>query len=533
MDGLTMDYQLTIPAIMKHAEDLFGSREIVSRLPNKQFQRYTYADFLRRAKRFALALQRLGVQSGDRIATLCWNHSQHLEAYYAIPSVGGVLHTLNLRLSPDDLTYIVNHAEDKILLVDQSLLPIFEKFRERVHFQQVIVISFEDHAPQGMLDYEDLLSAEDESAFHYPEIDERQAAAMCYTSGTTGKPKGVLYTHRALALHSLASALPDVMDIHQTDTTLVIVPMFHANAWGLPFISTMVGAKQVFPGQFLDGKSLLECCEQERVNIAAGVPTIGLSILDALDKDPQHWHLAPSIRMIMGGSAAPEALIRRLDEYNIHIYHAWGMTESAPLGTFCRLSDEFADASIDEQYAVRALQGRPSPFIELRVHGENGLMPWDGTSMGELEMRGPWVASAYYNNAEGADRFTDDGWFKTGDVVSIDHRGYVKIQDRSKDVIKSGGEWISSIDLENALLNHPAVAEAAVIAIPDPKWQERPMAIVVLKDGKRVEERELIEFLAPSFAKWWLPDKVAFVEALPHTSTGKLQKSTLRAQFGR
>ncbi len=526
-----MNYQLTIPAIMKHAEVLHGPREIVSRLPNKQFQRYTYTDFIRRAKQLALALKRLGVQSGDRVATLCWNHAQHLEAYFGIPSSGAVLHTLNLRLSPDDLAYIMNHAEDRVLLVDQVLWPLFARIRDRVGVQHVLVVGRDGNLPDGTLDYEELLAAEDANTFSYPDLDEQQAAAMCYTSGTTGQPSGVLYSHRAIVLHSLASALPDVMDLHQEDTVLPVVPMFHANAWGMPYTATMVGSKQVFPGPHLDGLSLLEAFQQEKVTVTAGVPTIWLAILNVLEQDPQHWSLTPGMRMIVGGAAAPESMIRNFDAYNLRVFHAWGMTEMAPLGTLCRLIDELEGAPLDEQYAVRALQGRPSPFIELRIRGEQGLMPWDGVSMGELEVRGPWVASSYYNNTEGADRFTDDGWFKTGDVVSIDKHGYMKIQDRSKDVIKSGGEWISSVELENVLMGHPAVAEAAVIAIPHPKWQERPLAAVVLKQGKTATSQELLNYLAPRFAKWWLPDTIEFVDAIPRSSTGKFLKSALREQF--
>lgn len=526
-----MSYQLTIPTIMKRAETLHGTREIVSRLPNKEFHRYTYADFIRRAKRLSLALQRLGVQSGDRVATLSWNHYQHLEAYFGVPSTGAVLHTLNLRLSPDDLTYIANHAEDKVILVDKVLWPLFEKVRDRVHAQHIIVVSQDGTAQEGELDYEQLLAAEDENNFVYPEFDENQAAAMCYTSGTTGRPKGVLYSHRAITLLSLTAAMPDVIELSQRDVVVPVVPMFHVNAWCLPYVCTLVGTKQVFPGPYLDAVSLLEDFEQEKVTLTAGVPTIWLAVLNELEKQPHRWKLMPGMRMVVGGSAAPESLIRRYDEHNLQVFHAWGMTEMTPTGTFCRLTEELEGAPISEQYAVRALQGRPIPFVELRIHGEDGMLPWDGKSMGELEVRGPWVAASYYNSPEGADRFTDDGWFKTGDVVTIDPRGYMKIQDRSKDVIKSGGEWISSVDLENALMGHPAVAEAAVIAIPHPKWQERPLAVVVLKEGKTATPQELISYLEPNFAKWWLPDEVAFVDTIPRNSTGKFLKAALRDRF--
>ncbi len=531
MDGLMMNYQLTLPAIMKRAEQLFGSKEIVTRLPSKQFHRYTYADFVRRAKQLSLALQKLGVQSGDRVATFCWNHYQHLEAYYAIPASGGVLHTLNLRLSPEDLTYIANHAGDKLVIVDKVLWPLFEKFRDRVQIQQVIVVSEDGVVPEGTLDYEKLLAEQDAGDFVYPELDENQAAAMCYTSGTTGRPKGVLYSHRAIALHSMAAALPDVMNLSERDTVLAVVPMFHANAWGMPFTATMTGAKQVYPGPHLDPQSLLEDFEQESVTMTAGVPTIWLGILTALEKEPQRWKLTPGMRMVVGGSAAPEAMIRKFDAFDLRVIHAWGMTEMTPLGTLSHVGSELQNAPLDEQYAYRASQGRAAPFVELRARGDNGLVAWDGKSMGELEVRGPWIAAAYYNSPESVNSFTEDGWFRTGDIVTIDQRGYMKIQDRSKDLIKSGGEWISSVDLENALMGHPAVAEAAVIAVPHPKWAERPMAIVVVKEGQTVTSDELMDFLAPNFAKWWLPEAVEFVEAIPRTATGKFLKSALRDRF--
>lgn len=531
MDGLIMDYQLTIPSILRRAETLFGRKEIVTRLPDKSFHRYTYADFVRRTKKLALALQKLGVQSGDRVATLCWNHYQHLEAYFAIPTAGCVLHTLNLRLSPDDLTYIANHAADKIVIVDHNLLPLLNQFKERIQAEHYVVISNGQPVPDGMLDYEQLLAQEDENQFSYPEFDEKQASAMCYTSGTTGKPKGVLYSHRALMLHSLASATMDVLSISERDTILPVVPMFHANAWGTPFTATLVGSKQVFPGPFLDPVSLLDAFEQEKVTITAGVPTIWLGIIGMLDKEPNRWKLTPGMKMVVGGSAAPEAMIRNFDKHNLKVVHAWGMTEMAPLGTVANLTAEMSTMSEDDQYAFRAQQGIPAPLVEIRARGDNGLVAWDGQTMGELEVRGGWIASDYYNTPEGASRFTEDGWFKTGDVVTLNEHGFVKIQDRSKDLIKSGGEWISSVDLENAIMGHPAVAEAAVIAIPHPKWDERPLAIVVLREGQQATADDILKFLAPKFAKWALPDAIEFVAAIPRTSTGKFLKTALRDKF--
>lgn len=531
MNGLMMDYQLTLPTILHRAEQLYGHKEVVTRLPDKSFHRYTYADFVRRTKKLVVALQKLGVQSGDRVATLCWNHYQHLEAYFGIPTSGAVLHTLNLRLSPDDLAYIAGDAEDKVILVDKSLVPLLEKFRDRISAQHFVVISQDGDIPEGYLSYEKLLDEADETSFTYPDFNENQAAAMCYTSGTTGRPKGVLYSHRSQFLHSLATATVDVMGIAERDVVLPVVPMFHANAWGIPFAAVMVGATQVFPGPFLDPESLLEDFEREKVTLTAGVPTIWLGIVQMLEKNPANrWQLTPGMRMVVGGSAAPEAIIRRFDEFNLRIIHAWGMTEMSPLGTIANLPSDLQAASADTQYAYRAQQGTPAPLVEIRAFNDNGEVPWDSQSMGELEVRGPFIAAAYFHVPDSGDRFSADGWFRTGDIVSIDARGCIKIQDRAKDLIKSGGEWISSVDLENALVGHPAVAEAAVIAIPHPKWAERPLGIVVLKEGQQVTEVELLEFIAPKFAKWSLPDQIVFTDSIPHTATGKILKTALRQQ---
>ncbi|MDB5074024.1 MAG: fatty-acid--CoA ligase, partial [Chloroflexi bacterium] len=522
MDGLIMDYQLTIPAILRRADALYGGREIVSRRPDKSLHRYTYRHMVERAKRLALALTALGVQRGDRVATLAWNHHQHLEAYFGIPASGAVLHTLNLRLHPDDLCYIMGHAGDKVLLVDDVLLPLYEKLRDRIDVQRVVVIPTSGQpVPEGLLDYEQVLNGVDPTAFAYPEIDEREAAAMCYTSGTTGRPKGVLYSHRAISLHSLSSAQRDVLDIGEADTVVPVVPMFHANAWGLPFTCTMVGSKQVFPGPHLDPASLLDLFQSERVTITAGVPTIWLGILNALDASPNTYDL--NLRtLIVGGQAAPKSMIQGFQErHGLTVVHAWGMTEMAPVGTVARLSGPLREASADDQLTYRAKQGQPAPFIEIRARSETGLVPWDGASMGELEVQGPWVASSYHDCSEGEDRFTDDGWFRTGDIVTIDSRGYVEVQDRAKDVIKSGGEWISSVAIENTLMGHPSVAEAVIIAVPHPKWGERPLAVVVLKQGKAATAGDLIAFLERDFARWWIPDGVEFVEAIPRSSVGK------------
>jgi fatty-acyl-CoA synthase len=392
----------------------------------------------------------------------------------------------------------------------------------------VIVIG---EAPEGTISYEELIAGTEDPG-DYPEIEEREAAAMCYTSGTTGHPKGVLYSHRAIFLHTIVATMSGVLSISEADTVLPVVPMFHANAWGFPFSCTMVGAKQVFPGPHLDPLSLLELFQDERVTITGGVPTIWLGILQLLDQQPDAYDLSSLRAMIVGGAAAPRSLIEGFQErHGLSVLHAWGMTEMAPLGTTAQLPPDLQQASDDEQYAYRAKQGRPAPLVEIRARSEDGMVPWDGKTMGELEVRGPWISSSYYDAPEGADRWTEDGWFKTGDVVTIDRRGCIEIQDRSKDLVKSGGEWISSVALENALMGHPAVAEAAVIAVPDEQWSERPLAVVVFKDGESASEEELRDHLAGSFAKFQLPERFEFVAEIPKTAVGKFKKTALREQF--
>lgn len=528
-----MDYQLSVPALMRRAEQFYSQREIVSRLPDRSLHRYRYGDFVRRAKQLALALRRLGIRPGDRVATLAWNHYGHLEAYFGVPSAGAVVHTVNLRLPPDDIVYIANHAEDRLLLIDEALLPLYQQIGARLPFERVVVMQATRPLPEGLLDYEALLAAEDPEEFRYPDPDERSAAAMCYTSGTTGRPKGVLYSHRAIILHSLGIALSDSASLSGRDTIMPVVPMFHVNAWGLPFASTMVGAKQVFPGPYLDPKSLIELLEGERVTFTAGVPTLWFGILQALDAAQQKPDLSRLRTMLVGGAAAPPAMITAFEKrHGLRVVHAWGMTETTPLGTVSNLPQELEDASEEEQLRSRATQGMPVPLVEIRARGESGMVPWDGRTPGELEVRGPWVASSYYRSPEADDRFTEDGWFRTGDIATIDALGFMQIQDRLKDVIKSGGEWISSVLLENALMAHPAVAEAAVVAMEHPKWQERPLACVVLRQGAAASPEEMREFLAQQFPKWWLPDAFVFIPAIPKTAAGKFLKSALREQFG-
>ena len=531
MNGTMMDYPLTLVPMLERAGKLFSQVEIVSRLPDRSLHRTTYADFYRRARALAESLSRAGLKPGDRVGTLMWNHYAHLEAYFGIPIAGGVAHTLNLRLSPNQLAYVINHAQDRFLIVDDVLLPLYEKIKGQVKPERVLVVPFTGKPVAADYEnYEEFLK-QASGNFTYPKLEENQAAAMCYTSGTTGKPKGVLYSHRALVLHSFAIGLTDTFALSQRDIILPVVPMFHANAWGIPFVATMLGSKQVFPGPHLDAESLLDLYEKERVTFAAGVPTIWFALLEALEKNPGRWKLTPGMHLLVGGAAAPESMLRRYDQLGLHVIHAWGMTEMTPAGSVSKLKPGMDDWPEDKRYQVRAKQGLPMPFVEARAVSEDGEVPWNGQSMGELQVRGPWVAASYYNLPEECDKWTSDGWFRTGDVATIDPEGYIKITDRTKDLIKSGGEWISSVDLENALMAHPSVKEAAVIAIPHPKWQERPLAVVVPKEANHATAEELKTFLAANFAQWQLPDAIVFTESIPRTSTGKFLKSKLREQF--
>ena len=526
-----MGFPLTLPTILERSGKLFSHVEIVSRKPDRSIGRTTYGAVYQRARRLAAALKKLGLQGGDRVASLMWNHAGHLEAFWGVPCAGGILHTLNLRLHPHEIAAIVNHAKDRFLLVDDVLFPFYEKFAGEVNFERVIVVPFEFASePEGYLNYEELL-ADSRDDFSYPAIDENQGAAMCYTSGTTGCSKGVIYSHRALVLHSLVVGLEEVIGLGNKDTILPMVPMFHANAWGIPFAAPMLGAKQVLPGPHLDGENLLNLMEQEKVNKACGVPTVWAGVLAELEKNPGRWRLCASIQGSCGGSAPPLELIRRLDRFGIHIRHLWGMTETAPIGTGGALKPHMMDWPEEKKYEIRAKQGWPAPFVEARIVKDGVVEPWDGETPGELEVRGPWIASSYYDAPEQAGRWSPDGWFRTGDIATIDEEGYLKLVDRSKDMVKSGGEWISSVDLENTLMGHPAVKEACVVGLPHPKWAERPLAAVVLRDGATATEQELREFLGQFFAKWQLPDAFVFIDAIPRTSVGKFKKTALREQF--
>ncbi len=528
MKGLMMDYQLTIPTILRRAETLFGKKEIVSRMPDKSIHRYTYRDFALRTKKLANALHQLGVKQGDRVATLSWNHYQHLEAYFAIPCMGAIVHTLNIRLSPDDLTYIVNHAEDKIIIVDQVLLPLLEKFKSKINVSNIIVIpQTGEKIADEYLNYEEVVASGDASEFVSFEGDENTAASMCYTSGTTGRPKGVLYSHRSIMLHTLGCGV----GISEQDIVLPIVPMFHASAWGFPFVCTFFGATQVFPGPHLDAENLLDLYETENVTITGGVPTVMLNVLNKLDENPKRYKLSLN-QALIGGSAVPRFLVKAFDErYQIKVLQGWGMTETSPVASTAALTSQLLNSSKEDQYTYQAKQGLPLPLVEIRGRNEDGFIPWDGATMGELEIRGPWISSSYYRDMEPEGKFTSDGWFKTGDIVTINEEGCIEIKDRSKDVVKSGGEWISSVALENTLMGHSTVLEAAVIAVPDEKWMERPYAYVVPKEGKTVSAEELKEFLSDKFAKFQIPEGFAFVEAIPKTSVGKFLKSALREKY--
>ena len=538
MHGTMMEFPLTLTAILERATKQFSKVEILSRRPDRSVVRTNYREFTSRARRLASALTKLGLQRGDRVASMMWNHSGHLEAFFGVPCAGGILHTLNLRLHPHEIATIANHAKDRFLLIDDVLLPVFEKFRSEVPFEKIIVVPYgcSSAVPDGFLNYEELLEAADPD-FVLPVLDESDGAAMCFTSGTTGFSKGVIYSHRALVLHSLAECAVDAFGVSHQDTILPVAPMFHANAWGIPYTCVMAGAKLLLSGPNVEPEGLLDWMVAERVTMVSGVPTVWLGVLDTLEKHPGRWKFEWPVRVICGGTAPPLELIRKLDGYGIHMLHLWGMTETTPLATTGHLKSHMRNWSDEEKYQTRAKQGWPVPFVELRITRpsekgrRNEEAPWNGETPGELEVRGPWIASHYYESPDQAHRWTDDGWFKTGDVATVDEDGIVKIVDRAKDLVKSGGEWISSVDLENALMGHPAVKEACVVGIPHPKWQERPLAAIVLKDGKRATEEELRGFLAASFAKWQLPDAFVFLDAIPRTSVGKFKKLALREQF--
>jgi acyl-CoA synthetase (AMP-forming)/AMP-acid ligase II len=532
MLGLMMDRPLLVSDLLRHADRHHGAIEIVSKtVETGAIHRYTYHEAHIRARRLANALKRLGVQASDRVATLGWNSYRHFEIYYAVAGSGAVIHTINPRLFPDQIVYIANHAEDKVVFFDVTFAPLVEKLAPQVKaVKHWVAMTERAHLPRvaKALCYEDLVAAESDQ-YEWPSFDERSAACLCYTSGTTGNPKGALYSHRSTLIHAYASALPDALDISARDVVLPVVPMFHVNAWGLPYACALAGAKLVFPGQHLDGKSLHELFEQEEVTFSAGVPTVWLTLLNYMKE--QRLRFTTLKRVVIGGSACPPAMIRTFqEEYGVEVLHAWGMTEMSPLGTAATFKAKHRKWSEEERTKLQYKQGRVLFGVDLRIVDQNGKeLPWDGKAFGDLQVRGPWVIKSYFKG-EGGDPLRE-GWFATGDVCTIDPDGYIQVTDRSKDVIKSGGEWISSIDLENIAVAHPAIAEAAVIGVQHPKWDERPIVVAVKKPGQNVTKEELLKFYEGKIAKWWTPDDVVFVSELPHTATGKLSKLTLRQQM--
>lgn len=528
-----MKTPLLMKTLMERGPLFAPDVEIVSKMRG-EIHRCTYADLGRRGKQLANALKKLGVRQGDRVATLAWNSYRHLEVYYAVPCMGAVLHTLNLRLSAEHLSYIINHAQDDVICVDEELLPLLERIADQItgvkHF---IVFSNTGNFSTKLApahDYEKLIQGES-SHFIWPEIDENAPMGLCYTSGTTGHPKGALYTHRSNYLHTISQCMADSMGVTSADTVMAVVPMFHANAWGLPYAGCMLGFKQVFPGPTMDGASICQLLQDEKVTITAGVPTIWLGVKAEIEANPGKYDFTHLRSMTCGGSAPPRALIDWFEtKLNVEFVQAWGMTETSPLGSVARLKGKMRSWPREKQLDIKQRCGIIAPGLEARVVDDSGNeVPHDGTAMGKLLVRGPWIASEYYK-ADAPERFPD-GWFDTGDIATIDADGYLAIADRAKDVIKSGGEWISSVDMENALMAMPGVAEAAVIGVNHPRWQERPLACVVKKADAQISKEDVLAFLTGKVAKWWLPDDVVFVDAIPKTSVGKFDKKVLRVQF--
>ncbi len=534
MQGQMMDYQLTLTPLLDRARRLFPKKEIITKT-GPGLERFTYEQMTERAARLANALEKLGIQRGERVATFAWNNARHLELYFAVPCMGAVLHPLNIRLPAEQLIYIIAHADDRILFVDPSLVPALEKIAPQLRSVKHFVI-MADKVPDGTTlkpvhAYEELLS-DASPDYPWPHLHENDAAAMCYTSGTTGNPKGVVYSHRSIYLHSLGLSMTDSFGLSERDVFMPVVPMFHVLAWGTPFATVMLGTKLVFPGPHLQPRDLAELIQAERVTLTAGVPTLWLGLLALLEKE--RYDLSSLRGMIVGGAAAPQSMIEAFDKrHGLNVIHAWGMTEMSPLGTISHLKSYQKELPEDQRFALRAKQGLSVPGVEIRAVDEAGKeIPWDGKAFGELQVRGAWIISSYYNDERSAESY-QDGWFRTGDVVTIDPEGFVQIVDRTKDLVKSGGEWISSQDLENVIMAHPKVLEAAVIAIPHPKWQERPLACVVPKPDYKdhLTKAEIYDHLRLRFDKMYLPDDIVFIDSVPKTSVGKFDKKVLREQY--
>ncbi|MCU6501192.1 fatty-acid--CoA ligase [Rugamonas sp. A1-17] len=534
MMGQMMNQPLLVSSILDFAARHYANSEIVSRRVEGDLHRYTFRDCQQRVKRLANALHGLGVGMGERVATLAWNGYRHLEAYYAVSGSGAVLHTMNPRLHPEQLAYICNHAEDQYLLFDFCFLPLVEAFAPLCKtIKGFILLGAADRMPAetkipNLLCYEDLINSHS-AEFEWPLFDENSACTLCYTSGTTGNPKGALYSHRSTVLHAYASALPNVLNVSSSDTVMPVVPMFHVNAWGLPYSVPLSGAKMVFPGAALDGKSVYELMEQEKVTFSAGVPTVWLGLINYAVQNKLKF--STFRRTVIGGSACPPAMMNTLiDDFGVEVVHAWGMTEMSPLGTAGGLLTKHLDLSKEEQRKILQKQGHGIYGVDMKIIDDDGKeLPWDGVSYGHLMVKGPWIISRYFKD-EGGD-VLQDGWFPTGDVATIDADGFMQITDRSKDVIKSGGEWIGTIDLENVAMSHPAVMQAACIGVAHPKWDERPLLVVVLRPGQELKRADLLAHFEGKVAKWWLPDDVVFADALPVGGTGKIQKNKLREQY--
>ncbi|MDM0022032.1 long-chain fatty acid--CoA ligase [Variovorax saccharolyticus] len=534
MKSTMMPVQLSTNQILDRAGTYFGDQEVLGRLPDKSTYRRSYREIRRRARQLAQALRdKAGITRGDPVATMSWNHAWHLESYFGIPAAGAVLHTLNLRLSPEDIAYIMDDAGDRVLIVDDVLLPVWERVSPLLKQQpRVIVVPFSGAPlPAGLQSYEDFIEG-DATDYRYPEQDENEAVGMCYTSGTTGRPKGVVYSHRSMVLHAITGCIPDLFALSARDQVMMVTPMFHANAWAVPFSAMMVGAGQVLPGPHLGGEDLLDLMEEGQVTMALGVPTIWMMIWQAMQKPTRERRLVKGMRMLIGGAAVPHTMIANFAAHDMHIVQGWGMTETSPLGSVPVIKPKHLALPDEARHALRAMQGIATPLVEMRIVDEAaGLQPWDGKASGEVQVRGPWVTGAYHATPDDPGKFTADGWLRTGDIGTIDPEGYMHLVDRSKDMIKSGGEWISSVELENLVMGHPAVAEASVVAIAHPKWGERPLVVAVRRPGAEVDAPALREFLRPKLARFQLPDDFEWVDAIPKTGTGKFLKTRLREMY--